>query len=145
LLIPWDPTVDQNTKIARYGKNVLRQRILTQLLIRLGRSHTGAELQIDYDDLLRRSTYGFYEHWQRHSPEVCTALRRFCRDSIVKALKNLADVDNQPLGEGRRGRRIVINTLEAREHAMDAITEYARQTTPIITKKEQLQLLNDDE
>lgn len=132
LLIPWDPNVCQTSPVAQFGKQVFCHRLLGSLVVRIGRLVPGQEFEVEYDDLLDEATFNFYQRWRTRNAEIGRTLRGFCRTVLVEALRDVPDLQAEPLGQSRVGRRVTIRTEAAKEAAIDAITKYSRKPCPQI-------------
>jgi len=145
LLIPWDPNVSQTSPVAQFGKQVFCHRLLGSLVVRIGKLVPGQEFEVEYDDLLDEATFNFYQRWRTRNTEIGRTLRGFCRTIIQEALKDVPDLQAEPLAQGRVGRRITVGSESAKEATIDAITKYARKACPEIASPAQQALPLDAE
>ncbi|MBM3210882.1 hypothetical protein FJZ33_01595 [Candidatus Poribacteria bacterium] len=120
--IPWDPNVSQSDEISAYCEQVFRERILSNLIIRIGKATPPRTIEINYDELLNESTSSFYERWR--SKNIGRTLRNCCRDLINNALKGAQEnFDKEKLPQPLRGVSLKIKSDEDKEAVIDSITK----------------------
>jgi len=144
LLVPWDPNVDQASPVAQHGRRVLCDRLLTSLVVRIGRLPAGQEVEVEFDELLNEANSNLYERWAARNRETRSSLRRFCSKILHEALGDGTGVKVDSL-QGGAGLRITVPGELEREAAIDGITKCTRKACPEIPSPDPQGVLFEDE
>jgi hypothetical protein len=129
--IPYDPDIDQDAEEKAFSLKILHLRMLSTMIVGIGRAEIPSQKIFDYRVLLNDATLGMFEQWEnkesaKHMRNLCKQFLTAIAKQIDGRIKRVVTVDDTPSW------KFGIDTDETKEIVLDVLMRISPDTLELL-------------